>query len=54
MTIWPFFAFVDARHPVRRPGTWRSSVTDRRIIGHELVGHADFGGMRGRLTAHER
>jgi hypothetical protein len=50
LALWPFMAVVDRRHPDRRDGTWPPLLTDRRIIGHELVGHLVFGVVLGLLT----
>ena len=50
LALWPFMALVDRHHPDRRSGAWPSLVTDRRIIGHELIGHLIFGLVLGLLT----
>jgi hypothetical protein len=47
--LWPAFTVVDRRHPDRRNGTWPPLVTDPRIIGHEVAGHAVFGVVLGAL-----
>jgi hypothetical protein len=51
LALWPFMAVVDRYHPDRRTGSWPSLLTDRRIIGHELVGHLIFGLVLGLLTS---
>jgi hypothetical protein len=51
LTLWPFMAVVDRRHPDRRSGAWPPLMTDRRIIGHEIVGHLIFGLVLGLLTS---
>lgn len=51
LALWPSMALVDRHHPDRRSGAWPSLATDRRIIGHELVGHLIFGLVLGLLTA---
>lgn len=50
LVLWPLMAVVDRYHPDRRSGSWPSLLTDRRIVGHELVGHLIFGLVLGLLA----
>jgi hypothetical protein len=50
LALWPAMAVVDRFHPDRRDGTWPRLLTNRRIAGQEVAGHALFGAVLGALT----
>jgi hypothetical protein len=41
--LWPALLVVDALHPDVCDGTWPELATDRRVLVHEVAGHAVFG-----------
>jgi hypothetical protein len=48
---WPAMAIVDRLHPDRRDGTWPPLVRSPRVAAQEVVGHAIFGAVLGRLVS---
>jgi hypothetical protein len=51
---WPAMAIVDRIHPDRRDGTWPPLVRSSRVAVQEVVGHAIFGAVLGRLVSAPR
>jgi hypothetical protein len=51
MILWPTMAIVDKLHPDRRAGTWPPLARNPRVACQEIVAHAIFGAVLGRLVA---
>jgi hypothetical protein len=41
--LWPTLLVVDALHPDVSDGSWPELFGDRRVLVHEVAGHAMFG-----------
>lgn len=54
IATWPGMAIMDRIHPDRRSGRWPRLVTDRRVLGQEVVMHAVFGLLLGLLMPRGR
>ena len=48
---WPAMAIVDRIHPDRRDGTWPPLFRNSRVAAQEILGHAIFGAVLGRLVS---
>jgi len=51
--LWAGMALVDRIHADRKSGAWPRLLTNRRVIAHEVVVHAIFGGVLGALLTEE-
>jgi hypothetical protein len=52
--LWPTMTIVDRFHPDRRDGTWPPLARNPRVVAQEVVGHAIFGAVLGRLLQRSR
>jgi hypothetical protein len=51
LVLWaPGMAFVDRYHPDRRSGALHPLLGNKRVFGYEVVTHAIFGAVLGRLA----
>lgn len=49
VVLWPAMAVVDRVHPDRRSGAWPPLIRSGRVFAYEVVAHALFGAVLGRL-----